>query len=275
MKTKKTPISMITAYDYPAAVACSSNPLVDIILVGDSLAQVCLGYASTTELTLAEMMHHTRAVARGTTHPFLVADMPFGTYMSSTEDAVRNAVRLVQEGRVDGIKMEGGFEIVGTVERLTRFGIPVMAHVGLKPQRHVSCSGFKVQGKCLAGARNILKEAEALEDAGAFSIVLEGIPKELGQCITERLEIPTIGIGAGPLTDGQVLVWDDIMGTWSGHKAKFARAFGNVRSERDSAIQQYAEAVRNRSFPTEAESYTTDKIDWDSFRSSLPVRPTE
>ncbi|KAK7052806.1 cell wall biogenesis and architecture protein [Paramarasmius palmivorus] len=268
LKAKRTPISMITAYDYPAAVACSSNPLVDIILVGDSLAQVCLGYASTTELTLAEMMHHTRAVARGTTHPFLVADMPFGTYMSSTEDAVRNAVRLVQEGRVEGIKMEGGLEIVETVRRLTAFGIPVMAHVGLKPQRHVACSGFRIQGKCVDGAQQILDEAQALEDAGAFSIVLEGIPKELGQCITERLKIPTIGIGAGPLTDGQVLVWDDVMGTWSGHKAKFARAFGNVKSERDSAIQQYVEAVKNKSFPTEEESYTSDKIDWGSFRET-------
>jgi 3-methyl-2-oxobutanoate hydroxymethyltransferase len=213
--------------------------------------------------------------------------MPFGTYMSSTEDAVRNAVRLVQEGRVEGIKMEGGLEIVETVRRLTAFGIPVMAHVGLKPQRHVACSGFRIQGKCVDGAQQILDEAKALEDAGAFSIVLEGIPKELGQCITERLKIPTIGIGAGPLTDGQVrwmvvypdgstdawwmnqvLVWDDVMGTWSGHKEKFARAFGNVKSERDSAIQQYVEAVKDKSFPTEEESYTTDKVDWNAFRET-------
>lgn len=264
LKNSKTPITMITAYDFPSAFACSSNPLVDIVLVGDSLAQVCLGYASTTQLTLSEMIHHCRAVARGTTHPFLLADMPFGSYMSSSSDATRNAVRLIQEGRVEGIKMEGGLEIVETVRRLTDFGIPVMAHVGLKPQRHVALSGFRVQGKDTNSAKQVIKEAEALQDAGAFSILLEGVPKELGRCITERLKIPIIGIGAGPATDGQVLVWDDIMGTWSGHKAKFVRRFGDVKSERDSAIQNFAEAVRERSFPAESESYTSEKVDWDS-----------
>lgn len=267
LKANKTPITMITAYDYPSAIACSSNPLMDIILVGDSLAQVCLGYASTTEITLSEMIHHTRAVARGTTHPLLVADMPFGTYMSSNSDTIHNAVRLIQEGRAEAVKMEGGLEIVETVKKLTDFGIPVMAHVGLKPQRHVALSGFRIQGKDTNSAKQVMKEAEALQDAGAFSIVLEGVPKELGRCITERLKIPTIGIGAGPWTDGQVLVWDDIMGTWSGHKAKFVRHFGNVQAERDSAIQKFGEAVRNRSFPNESESYTSTKVEWESLSS--------
>jgi len=195
---------MITAYDYPNALACSSNPLVDVTLVGDSLAQTCLGYSSTTQLTLSEMIHHTRAVARGTTHPFLVADMPFGTYHCSLEETTRNAIRLVQEGHIEAVKMEGGSEITESVRKLTSVGIPVMAHVGLLPQRHVAMSGYKVQGRSMEGAKRVLKDAIALQEAGAFSIVLEAIPKELGRFITERLRIPTIGIGAGPWTDGQV-----------------------------------------------------------------------
>ncbi|KAJ8517512.1 hypothetical protein ONZ45_g5322 [Pleurotus djamor] len=219
-KANGTPISMVTAYDYPTAVACSSQA-VDITLVGDSLAQVCLGYPSTTRLTVSEMIHHARAVSRGTTHPFLVADMPFGSYHTGIEDALKNAVRMVQEGRVDAVKMEGGQEISEVVRKLTTMGIPVMAHVGLLPQRHTALSGYKVQGRDRHGAKRILSDALALQDAGAFSIVLEAIPKELGKYITEKLQIPTIGIGAGPHTDGQVLVWDDLLGTWNGHKAKF------------------------------------------------------
>lgn len=195
---------MLTAYDYPTAVACSSSQLIDITLVGDSLAQVCLGYTSTTQLTLSEMIHHASAVARGTTHPLLVADMPFGTYHASPEDAVKNAVQLIQKGRVDGVKLEGGEEIVDVVRRLTAVGIPVMAHVGLLPQRHIAMSGYKVQGKDVESARRVLRDALALEDAGAFSVVIEGVPKNLGRYITERLTIPTIGIGAGPWTSGQV-----------------------------------------------------------------------
>jgi len=199
----QTPIVMLTAYDYPSALACSTHG-VDITLVGDSLAQVCLGYSSTTELTLQEMIHHTRAVARGTTTPLLVADMPFGSYHVSPEDAVRNAVRLVQEGHVEGVKMEGGEEIAECVSKLTKMGIPVMAHVGLMPQRHAALSGYKVQGRDAASARHILDSALALEAAGAFSIVLEAVPHQLGTYITSRLSIPTIGIGAGPGTNGQV-----------------------------------------------------------------------
>ena len=196
---------MLTAYDYPTAVACSSpSSNIDITLVGDSLAQVCLGYKSTTQLTLNEMIHHSRAVARGTTHPFLVADMPFGSYHASTSDAVSNAVRLVQEGRVEGVKLEGGIEIVETVRKLTGVGIPVMAHVGLLPQRHTAMSGYKVQGRDYEGARRVLRDALALERAGAFAMVLEAVPREVGRYVTERLRVPTIGIGAGPWTSGQV-----------------------------------------------------------------------
>ncbi|KAL4266084.1 3-methyl-2-oxobutanoate hydroxymethyltransferase [Pleurotus pulmonarius] len=264
-KANGTPISMLTAYDYPTAVACSSHP-VDITLVGDSLAQVCLGYPSTTHLSVAEMIHHTRAVARGTTHPLLIADMPFGSYHTGIEDALRNAVRMVQDGHVEGVKMEGGQELTEIVRRLSSVGIPVMAHVGLLPQRHIAMSGYKVQGRDRISAKRILADAIALQEAGAFSIVLEAIPKELGKYITEKLQIPTIGIGAGPHTDGQVLVWDDMMGTWNGHKAKFVRRFANVKLERDSGVEAYCEAVKSRSFPDEnTESYSLDKNEWAQF----------
>lgn len=204
LRRSKTPITMITAYDYPSASACSSSHLTDITLVGDSLAQVCLGYESTTQLTLNEMVHHTRAVARGTTHPLLIADMPFGSYHTSVDDAISNAVRLVREGRAEAVKLEGGQEVAPIVKRLTEIGIPVMAHVGLLPQRHTALSGYKVQGRSTEGAKKVVTDALALQEAGAFAMVVEAVPRELGKYVTDRLTIPTIGIGAGPWTSGQV-----------------------------------------------------------------------
>lgn len=223
LRASKSPISVLTAYDFPSARACSAHP-VDVILVGDSLAQVCLGYPSTTRLTLDEMLHHCRAVARGTTTPLLVADMPFGTYASGPQDAVRAAVRMIREGHVEAVKLEGGEEIVPHVTTLTQIGIPVMAHVGLLPQRSTALSGYRVQGRTAASAQSLLRAAQALEKAGAFAIVLEAMPSQLGEYITRVIKIPTIGIGAGPGTNGQVLVWDDMLGTWHGHKAKCVSA---------------------------------------------------
>ncbi|TFK28049.1 ketopantoate hydroxymethyltransferase [Coprinopsis marcescibilis] len=266
LRQSKTPITMITAYDYPTALACSSSTLTDITLVGDSLAQVCLGYPSTTKLTIDEMIHHSRAVSRGNTHPLLVADMPFGSYHVSVEDAIRNAVRMVREGGAEAVKLEGGKEISDIVRRLTEVGIPVMAHVGLLPQRHAALSGYRVQGRSVDGAQKVLSDALALQRAGAFSVVVEAVPQELGRYATERLSIPTIGIGAGPGTSGQVLVLDDIMGTWSGHKAKFVRRFANLKEVRDNGVQKYAEGVRDGSFPDPAtESYSMDPELWEKF----------
>ena len=271
MKAAGTPIAMLTAYDFPTGRACEAYGI-DITLVGDSLAQVCLGYDSTTRLTLDEMLHHTRAVSRGSKSPFLVADMPYGTFYSGPEEAIRNAVKMVQEGGVEGVKLEGGEEIVDTVRRLSQMGIPVMAHVGLLPQRHTASSGYRVQGKIAASAASILRAAKALEGAGAFSIVLEAIPRKLGEYITSNIRIPTIGIGAGAGTDGQVLVWDDMMGTWNGHKAKFVRRFASVKEAQRSGVLDYVAAVRERSFPSFDEGYGIDDEEWMKFMDLVSNR---
>ena len=256
---------MLTAYDFPTARACEAHG-VDMILVGDSLAQVCLGYDSTTRLTLDELLHHSRAVARGAKTPFLVVDMPFGTFLPTPDDAVRNAVRIVKEGGAEGVKLEGGMDVVETVRRITAAGIPAMAHVGLMPQRHVSLSGYRAQGRDAESAMGVLKSALALEEAGAFAIVLEAIPHVLGSYISQRLKrIPTIGIGAGPGTDGQVLVYADMVGTWHGHQAKFVRRFAEVEKEVEKGVRAYGEAVRERSFPGPQESYEMPKAQWEKF----------
>lgn len=264
MRTLDTPIAMLTAYDFPTARACDAYGA-DIILVGDSLAQVCLGYDSTTRLTMDEMLYHCRAVARGSRIPFLVADMPFGSFQAGPEDAVRNAIRFVQEGGVEAVKMEGGEEILESIRRITSIGIPVMAHVGLLPQRHTASSGYRVQGKQASSADAILRTARSLQEAGAFSMVVEAVPAPLATYITQQLDIPTIGIGAGNGTSGQVLVWDDMVGTWNGHKAKFVRRFADVKAEQRRGVMEYVDAVRRRSFPDQSESYTMDESEWQGF----------
>ncbi|KAH9177492.1 ketopantoate hydroxymethyltransferase [Lactarius sanguifluus] len=259
MRHAATPITMLTAYDFPTARALDTHG-VDIALVGDSLAQVCLGLPSTTRLTLDEMLHHTRAVARGAVHPFIVADMPFGSYHASPDDAVRSAVRMVQDGHVEAVKLEGGPEIAATVRRISQVGVPVMAHVGLMPQRHTALSGYRVQGRDAPRARSVLDDALALEAAGAFAVVLEAIPHRLAEYITARLSIPTIGIGAGPGTSGQVLVWDDVMTRWHGKKAKFVRRFADVGHEEGRGIQEL------HHFPdAQTEGYEMATGEWEKF----------
>ncbi|KAH7334686.1 3-methyl-2-oxobutanoate hydroxymethyltransferase PanB [Rhizoctonia solani] len=265
LKQKGTPITVLTAYDYPSGVRCESADI-DITLVGDSLAQVALGYDSTTRLTLDEMLHHIRAVARGSRSPLLIADMPFGTYHASVEDAVRSAVRMIREGGAEAVKLEGGKEMVPTIKALTSVGIPVMAHVGLLPQRHTGLSGYRVQGKDVASAVELVHAAIELQHAGAFSMVLEAVPHSLATHITKQLRIPTIGIGAGPGCDGQVLVQDDALGVWSGHKAKFVRRFADIGSAAAEGVNDYAKAVRDGGFPAISnESYEMDSGEWEKF----------
>jgi 3-methyl-2-oxobutanoate hydroxymethyltransferase len=196
---------VLTAYDYPTALVASHSG-VDVTLIGDSLAQVALGLSSTTELTLDMMVHHCAAVARGTTSSMLIADMPFGTCQVSDGDTVNNAVRLVREGGVEGVKLEGGSEIASRIRALTSVGIPVMSHVGLLPQRQAAMSGYRIQGRTAKDAKKVLDDARSVQDAGAFAVVLEGIPWKLASHITSKLDIPTMGMGAGPGTNGQVLV---------------------------------------------------------------------
>ncbi|KAF8589496.1 ketopantoate hydroxymethyltransferase [Ramaria rubella] len=265
MRAKGIPITVLTAYDFPTARQCEQNR-VDICLVGDSLAQVCLGYDTTTRLTLDEMLHHCKAVSRGAKTPFLVADMPFGTYLTSPPDAVRNAVRLIQEGGVEAVKLEGGIELLPTVKALTSVGIPVMAHIGLLPQRHVSLSGYRIQGKDARSALALFQAARELQTAGAWGIVLEAIPHAVASHITESLKIPTIGIGAGPGCSGQVLVWDDAMGAWAGHQAKFVRRFAHLGTQATAGVKAYIEAVRERNFPdSKKEGYEMADGEWEEF----------
>lgn len=260
-----TAITTLTAYDFPTGRQCEIGG-VDICLVGDSLAQVCLGYDSTTRLTVDEMIHHAKAVSRAAKRPFRVADMPFGSYLGARDATIANAIRLFREAGMESVKLEGGEEIADTVNALTSVGIPVLAHIGLLPQRHVALSGYKVQGRDAASALRLLDAARALQDAGAWGIVLEAIPHRLAEFITKRLTIPTIGIGAGPDCDGQVLVWDDAMGVWSGHQARFVRRFAQLSDSAHTGVTSYVEAVKNRSFPDRSEeSYEIDDQNWSEF----------
>lgn len=249
------PLVMVTAYDYPGARHAEAAG-VDLILVGDSLGNVVLGYDSTAPVTLSDMIHHARAVRRGAPNTFMVVDMPFGTYHTGTTDAMRSAVRIIQETGADAVKMEGATtEILQVVDNLTRNGIPVMGHVGLMPQTATSQGGLKVQGKDDDSARLTLDGALALERAGAFSVVLEAIPARLAKLITERLSIPTIGIGAGVGCDGQVLVAHDLLGVYEGEEKKIAKRYAELGRAAREAIAAYAAEVRAREFPAKENSF--------------------
>jgi 3-methyl-2-oxobutanoate hydroxymethyltransferase len=241
-------IGMLTAYDYPTAKIADAAGT-DIILVGDSLGMVVLGYPDTLSVTLDEMLHHTRAVARGTERALVVGDMPYLTYHVSNEESVRNAGEFIRAG-ARAVKIEGGKAArIKTVEAILDAEIPVMGHIGLTPQSVNVVGGFKLQGKHADDARRLIDEAIALEQAGCFSLVLECVPEELAALITERVSIPTIGIGAGPSCDGQVLVFHDLLGLFDGHTPKFVRRYANVGEEMRSAIAKYLDDVRTGRFP--------------------------
>ena len=261
-------ITCLTAYDYPTARVLDEAG-VDVILVGDSLAMVVLGYDSTLPVTLDEMLHHARAVRRGTKRALLVADMPFGSYHADTAESLRNAVRFVKEAGVEAVKVEGGERRLELIARLTEAEIPVMGHVGLTPQSVNALGGYRVQGKTTDSAEQLLRDARAVEAAGAFSVVLEAVPRELAAQITRELHIPTIGIGAGPDCDGQILVLHDLLGLTFGDKPKFARQYANLGAVISGAVRQYCEDVRSAAFPSDAESYHAGLL-----KGRNPVRVT-
>ena len=255
LKNKRI-ISMMTAYDYPSSKAVSEAGL-DIILVGDSLAQVVLGHEDTLGVTVDEMLHHIKAVTRAKPNCLIVGDMPYMSYHISIEDTLKNAGRFIQEGKVDAVKIEGGKKRVETIEKLVEAEIPVMGHLGLTPQSKNIMGGYKVQGKSLEIAEQLLNDALAIEKAGCFSIVLEGTPSVVADVITKTVEIPTIGIGAGVDVDGQVLVFHDLLGMKSQEyiDAKFVKRYSDQYDNTVSALQQYKNEVENKEFPTESQSY--------------------
>jgi 3-methyl-2-oxobutanoate hydroxymethyltransferase len=250
----KKKITCLTAYDYPTA-RLMDEAGVDVVLVGDSVAMVVLGYESTLPLTMEESLHHTKAVRRGVQRALVVADMPFGTYQGDVNEALKNAVRFVKEAGAEAVKMEGGERRLEVIARLTEAEIPVMGHVGLTPQSVNAMGGYRVQGKTERAAEQLLRDARAVEAAGAFSIVLEGIPRELAAEITKSVRIPTIGIGAGPDCDGQILVLHDLLGLTFQEPPKFARRYANLGEVISQAVREYCADVQGGSFPSDAESY--------------------
>jgi 3-methyl-2-oxobutanoate hydroxymethyltransferase len=253
-KRSHQPITALTAYDYPTARIVDEAGI-DLILVGDSLAMTILGHESTLSLTVEEMLHHARAVRRGVRRAFLVVDMPYGSYHVNTEDAIRNALRFVKESGAEAVKIEGGHRRASLIEELTAAEIPVVGHIGLTPQSVLRMGGYRVQGRSTPEIEEILADAAALEGAGAVALVLEGIPRELAEQITAAAKIPTIGIGAGPGCDGQILVFHDAFELTFTSSAKFVRSFADVGTVLREGIERYKDAVIEGSFPSDGESY--------------------
>ncbi|MBW4038072.1 MAG: 3-methyl-2-oxobutanoate hydroxymethyltransferase [Acidobacteria bacterium] len=254
MKRSSQPISALTAYDYPTARLVDQAGI-DLILVGDSVGNAVLGYDTTLPVTMDEMLHHTRAVARGVQRAFLVADMPFGSYHASTSDAIRNATRFLKEAAAQAVKIEGGQRRATLIQSITEAEIPVVAHIGLTPQSVHRMSGYRVQGRTTDAIETLYADALALEAAGAIAIVLEGIPREVAAEITIRVTIPTIGIGAGPDCDGQILVFHDLFNLTFAPPAKFTRRYADASTFFASALEQYRDDITARTFPSDAESY--------------------
>jgi 3-methyl-2-oxobutanoate hydroxymethyltransferase len=256
-KQNHQPITCLTAYDYASARLADEAGL-DVVLVGDSLGMVILGYENTLPVTVEEMLHHTRAVRRGVKRAFLLADMPFASYHVSGKDAVRNATKFIKAG-AEAVKIEGGEKRARLVERLVDAEIPVVGHIGLTPQSLHAMGGYKVQGKTLKAVEQLMHDAIALERSGACCVVLEGIPREVAALITQEIQLPTIGIGAGPDCDGQVLVFHDLLGLTFAPPAKFVRRYADLGSVIINAVQAYADDVKSRVYPSDAESYHLPK----------------
>lgn len=253
-KAEGEKIVMLTAYDYPSARVLDAVG-VDILLVGDSLAMVVLGHENTLAVTMDEMLHHTRAVCRGRKRSLVVGDMPYLSYHISRRESLANAGRFIKEAGADAVKLEGGRKRCDLIKALLDCEIPVMGHIGLTPQSVNALGGFKVQGKTARAAEELIKDARAVEEAGAFSMVLEGIPDELAAIITAEVNIPTIGIGAGPACDGQVLVFHDMLGLYESYVPKFVRRYEDLHGKITAAVNRYIEDVREGSFPSKSESY--------------------
>ena len=268
MKAAGEPIVMVTAYDHPSAQIVEEAGG-DIVLVGDTAAMTVLGHPSTTPVSLDEMIMLTAAVRRGLESPLLVGDMPFGSYEASNELAIASAQRFVKEAQVDAVKLERGGASVDRARAIVRAGIPVMGHVGLTPQTATALGGFKAQGKTAAAAAKIAEEALALQAVGCFAIVFEAIPAAVTEAIMPKLEIPVIGIGAGVATDGQVLVWHDLLGIYGGHQAKFVKRYAEVRREMVAGVADYAREVRERSFPGPEHIYSIDPSELDELHRYL------
>lgn len=253
-KERNEKLTMLTAYDYSTAKLMDSCGI-NGILVGDSLGMVCLGYEDTLSVTMEDMIHHTKAVSRGCTNTLIVADMPFMSYQTSTYDAVVNAGRLIKEGRAHAIKLEGGVEVFNQIQAIVNSSIPVMGHIGLTPQSVNAFGGFKVQGRDELAAKKLIEDALAVEDAGAFAVVLEGVPSKLASLITKKLNIPTIGIGAGASCDGQVLVYQDMLGMFSDFTPKFVKKYENIGEKMKNAFSNYIDEVKTEVFPSEEHSF--------------------
>lgn len=256
-KEKGEKITMLTAYDYSTA-KLEDEAGVNSILVGDSLGNVMLGYDDTIRVTMEDMIHHGAAVSRGAKNALVVVDMPFMSYQTSVYDAVVNAGRLMKEGGAGAVKLEGGVEVVPQIKAIVAAGIPVCAHIGLTPQSIHAFGGFKVQGKSETAAKKILADALAVEEAGAFAVVIEGVPRRLADLITEKLHIPTIGIGAGSGCDGQVLVYQDLLGMFSDFTPKFVKRYANIGDIMKDAFQNYIQEVQSGAFPAEEHEYKID-----------------
>jgi 3-methyl-2-oxobutanoate hydroxymethyltransferase len=261
-------ITMLTAYDYPLALAADQAGI-DSLLVGDSLGMVVLGYENTLQVTMADMLHHCRAVARGARAALLVGDMPFMSYQVSVEQAVRNAGRFLQEAGMDAIKLEGGRERADAVRAIVSAGIPVMGHLGLTPQSVQQLGGFRTQGRTAAAAHRLVEDALLLQEAGCFSLVLEAIPGQLATYVSQRLEIPTIGIGAGPGCDGQVLVTHDLLGFFDRFTPKFVKKYAHLHDEIANALTSYRDEVEGKAFPAPEHTVEMSEEEWQAFLEEM------